>query len=877
MPSLYEEHQVKMYEEFLGTASIVDIVHNIYNGDASRVVRVAHPFRVLFAEYFNIRMVINLIGYAVTKMSRQIEIVLVTTNPHLANEVQNQLSACFTEESLQLINFVSLQQIADLGEWLRAYSDNLWNPFLSTEQKDNYKFFDFVEYHGSSVSVNYEEELMMILDLLQYDGSVGLSYMTNNRHYHAINDILAETDVEAFPPFSTLPEKLVNRYLQYHHLEQYTKDLELMRFLSNDPTASIDNSSPIKDRTSRGMYAQRRVFTGEDINESMKKLGYRVTASFPGTDTNRYDGVDGLDGDVSMDVSRWGAVGVTRKQYAQYFGISFRGTLLLQRRDLYGNSTGKRVGVAKLRDLLDSENVGDNVIIIDRSGTSLSNMFPESSLIGSLLRSSSMTINLQSHVRGNETYTVPGAILPCIHLLSKVPTFGNLISTTVTFWQNKGLSISTFHIRSQVILLLEFLQAVGKVTYIHSLQPTDDTGRLMDVSTDIRPSSMVKTADLSNGNMRKPKMHAKVPNTDGSSSDDNTQVYDNGDGGTTIENTKHARGEKKPRDTKKTREIGRLKEDIDKLLNLLKAAEGADPGEELPESGNDDMDNNMNLNANDDGSGKDVGSVTIPLVESLADTAKRKLVKPDWVKEVLLPVDDPHARIYVQSLHALTEESHRRIACTGSDHMWLQGDCIRNKAFDYIEKRVTAYINYVCNRKLNFDERQFKYIATKKPQLRKVIIDVVLPHFQEVRDRMTNVYGIEPKAASACVLLTQEDLDAIDGYINRAFLISREPLIPMLNMMHEGAFNQMRIGKINLSVNDFVVIDVILKTPVLQAVSETLLLSTFWFDNPNDYAFVSHHDDGLGHEIFRKLAMELTKSKSHTTTTTTTIIIIIVL
>ena len=126
---------------------------------------------------------------------------------------------------------------------------------------------------------------------------------------------------------------------------------------------------------------------------------------------------------------------------------------------------------------------------------------------------------------------------------------------------------------------------------------------------------------------------------------------------------------------------------------------------------------------------------------------------------------------------------------------------------------------------------------------------------------MINVYGIEPKAGSACVLLTQQDLDAIDGYINRAFLISREPLIPMVNMMHEGAFNQMRIAKINLSVNDYIVIDIILKTPVLQAISETLLLSTFWFDNPNDYAYVSHHDDGLGHEIFRKLAMELIKSK----------------
>jgi hypothetical protein len=67
----------------------------------------------------------------------------------------------------------------------------------------------------------------------------------------------------------------------------------------------------------------------------------------------------------------------------------------------------------------------------------------------------------------------------------------------------------------------------------------------------------------------------------------------------------------------------------------------------------------------------------------------------------------------------------------------------------------------------------------------------------------------------------------------------------------------MAIPHVKHAVNalaDFAVVDNALVPSVAAALGSTLQLSTIWFDVSNGFGFVSHHDDGLAHEVFRKAA-----------------------
>ena len=111
-----------------------------------------------------------------------------------------------------------------------------------------------------------------------------------------------------------------------------------------------------------------------------------------------------------------------------------------------------------------------------------------------------------------------------------------------------------------------------------------------------------------------------------------------------------------------------------------------------------------------------------------------------------------------------------------------------------IPERFSAKVDYVCTGKIAFDEAQFRYLATKKPQLIETIQNDVLPSLHEVRQVIMSL--VDPPLATeqdVCVSLSNSDMDRVRGYPNRAYFLQREPMLSKSEpLCHAGAANKMR-------------------------------------------------------------------------------------
>ncbi len=75
------------------------------------------------------------------------------------------------------------------------------------------------------------------------------------------------------------------------------------------------------------------------------------------------------------------------------------------------------------------------------------------------------------------------------------------------------------------------------------------------------------------------------------------------------------------------------------------------------------------------------------------------------------------------------------------------------------------------------------------------------------------------------------------------------------SLLHLGAIKRLFADTGELPKGDFLVLDVVLTPTAISAMSKALLASTIWFDAANGAAFVAHHNEGLAHECFKRLAM----------------------
>jgi hypothetical protein len=77
MPPPIEEYQARDKQHFLGSASLVDVVHHVYAGDSRRLKPAGRKYRVLFAEHFHPRNLYSLLGQSLAQYASEVEIVAV--------------------------------------------------------------------------------------------------------------------------------------------------------------------------------------------------------------------------------------------------------------------------------------------------------------------------------------------------------------------------------------------------------------------------------------------------------------------------------------------------------------------------------------------------------------------------------------------------------------------------------------------------------------------------------------------------------------------------------------------------------------------------------------------------------------------------------
>ena len=126
------------------------------------------------------------------------------------------------------------------------------------------------------------------------------------------------------------------------------------------------------------------------------------------------------------------------------------------------------------------------------------------------------------------------------------------------------------------------------------------------------------------------------------------------------------------------------------------------------------------------------------------------------------------------------------------------------------------------------------------------------PHAPAVVDASGNDISAE-----YCSELSGAEMGHISNYINRAFLYSREPKLREASLLSDKAQqNLSRVGT-SLGQHDYAVIDHFLSKQALNAMSTIMLMSTIWFDVSNRHMYLAHHNDGLSHEAFYRLANEV--------------------
>lgn len=461
-----EDKQVEQVGEYIGAASVVDLLHHVYLGNGVRVMRANRRYRVLFAEYFSPRMVANLVSFSLQRMNAKIHIVVATRSQDLIESLTHTISMCGSivgKESIVMETHI----VNDLTAWLGEMADSFW-----AEGQAHAEHFDYIEYNGGlSLSPSPHEDLKHFMDLLTPDGVIGATYFAETVHQAALDALVDGQNASANPAFSSTPSHLIKGYLHHHGLGHFATDRPLIDFFSQQV-----------DEEGKGS-RRRTVYLKSKAVELVKGAGFEVLSTFPAPLTAPY--TDELS--TFHDVSRHKAQGVDEDAFLRYFSPSFRHTLYLQPR-LQGQE-GKRAKPEAV-----TKAVGGDVSVVDRQGT-LSRIFHDTVLEHALNNGAPLVYSttLPTQLGFNFTYTLPSSITPALGKLSHTPTVNSLFLMCKDYWRRKGgpgqSLYSEERIQEDLMSFLSFLETVGSVSLLHNLVPEDSLGLPDHTYLDTRPSA----------------------------------------------------------------------------------------------------------------------------------------------------------------------------------------------------------------------------------------------------------------------------------------------------------------------------------------------------------------------------------------------------
>ena len=163
-------------------------------------------------------MVANLIGQIDRESGLAHEIVVVTPDQQVAEEIKHRIAACGAT-------------IAGQPPRVQYIFSNLDDFLIEKRDSDvrNEDKFDYVEYNGgASKSTDAASQLSGLHKLLHNDGVIGLTYFARNHHVTKSRQLVDERDVNAMIPFSLDASRIVRTYLDRNKLGLFKMDEELI-------------------------------------------------------------------------------------------------------------------------------------------------------------------------------------------------------------------------------------------------------------------------------------------------------------------------------------------------------------------------------------------------------------------------------------------------------------------------------------------------------------------------------------------------------------------------------------------------------------------------------------------------------------------------
>ena len=385
-----EAYALNSLKEFVGAASISDVVHRVYGGNMSYVTPEAGTFyNVLFLEYFNDRNVFMLVGYVLRNLVNKVKITVATTSNERIITLTDALNKCVTGFD----SFVSFVAIDNFNEYVDRPSMTKYNLI---------EFNGGVSYLGQHKAVSVLTNIRKNL-LFTRTGVISMTYFSNNFHIESMESLLRMRDTEYHYPFSRNITSLLKLYLSSNKLELLHHDAELLSFLE-DFYAQEDivvNKTDVVNRFS--------VYTSNDMKNIMLESGLSIAGWLPTAYSHPFDELD------HYSVKKFEFSGLSQDTFVFELFPSFRYSVYVTANEAV------IPGRASLKN---------STYIIDRTG-SLSSIFEHA--ITRAVNNVPITF-LASHYASptiNFTYTVIPDIAASATMLSSKQTFEQLVLANI--------------------------------------------------------------------------------------------------------------------------------------------------------------------------------------------------------------------------------------------------------------------------------------------------------------------------------------------------------------------------------------------------------------------------------------------------------------
>jgi hypothetical protein len=444
MPPLTEDLQMRgLLNEYIGAVSIPEIMHFVHGGSYSKVLDTKQPFRVLFAEYVNMKSVLVLLAYAFGSFEGNVEITVLTADVEVINSIKQTVRDCSKPHYLKMVNFIDV----DLDTYI---TQRLTVPAART-------MFDYIEYYGglSLDPKKAEEHIPSLQTLLAPDGVIGITFFAKNIHQSTIHSMVENRIGNAMIPFSQQTNRIVEHYFKLHNLHWniVEQDTQLVRFLAHDVRGLVSRLSFEANTSSLAVpfVDDGKAYHLREVESLLKKWGYRVRATFPTAFSRPYEEF----GDSTIRQLKASGVSETDATFALY--SVFRKSVYVTRAE--SCTHGRIIPSVEL-----FRKYGDRIKVVDR----LANLGASFANARSLaFRSQPVEVYSNSLFAANNSaigFVVNAQVSPCMQLLSASPTLKQLHAFNVEFYSTlKSHFSEEFAVRELMDMLRKFI-SINAVT-----------------------------------------------------------------------------------------------------------------------------------------------------------------------------------------------------------------------------------------------------------------------------------------------------------------------------------------------------------------------------------------------------------------------------